>query len=523
MTDPDVQNRLKKLVEEFTKSEEVDDVCIKNIKNICKQKDEYVKFSADLILELVEKKHAVIRLRCVQLVDVLFQRSHVFRNIILRNLETLLKLTLGHDPTFPPLPPPQSQQKNLQRTIIKALQEWANKYGSAYKKLQFAFSALKDVVDFNDLCLLTDPERLRKKEKAERMNKIWKEKVEKITSEMEEYQEAIADSLNQTNSLFAMISNSQNTDGSNNEDFSAYSEDLAGQYNILVKRLVPKSEGWVSSLTRAGSVCSSSMMTRALVARDSLQRALKRIEKLGIQLVENAESEEEISSKIENSKEVFDPTTFAATVKKVTGEDLKLRMDFNDDKKSVQTPEVDIFSQPGCSKTEVSPKIRLEDVREPTRMVVDPEKSRFWVSDNREGEIVQVGKPQHVAEFVGKEEEITWVCGAPLTDGKLCSRQDRKRCPFHGLIVKRDDQGRVLDGDIEEGRGSEAGTARPTKAVKKSIKRKGFKSAVKWDETSRTRIEKKIFNKSSLRRVNDDLVKYNKIRTRDKFVDQFNY
>jgi len=521
MADPDVQNRLKKLIEEFTKSEEVDDVCIKNIKNICKQKDEYVEITGDLILELVEKKHAVIRLRCVQLVDVLFQRSHVFRNIILRNLETLLKLTLGHDPTFPPLPPPQSQQKNLQRSIIKALQEWTNKYGSAYKKLQLAFSALKDTVDFNDLCLVTDPERLRKKEKEERMNKIWKEKVEKITAEMEEYQEAIMDCLNQTNSLFAMISNSQNTDGSNNKDLSAYSEELAGQYNILVKRLVPKSEGWVSSLTRAGSVCSSSLMTRALVARDGLQRALKRIEELGIQLVENseAEGEKETSSKSENSREIFDPTTFAATVKKVTGEDLKLRMDFNDDKKSVQSPEVDIFSQPGCSKTEFTPKIRLEDVREPTRMVVDPEKSRFWVSDNREGEIVQVGKPQRVAEFVGKEEEITWVCGAPLGDGKLCPRQDRKRCPFHGLIVKRDDEGRLL-----EGRGTQAEISRPTKkAVKKSIKRKGLKSAVKWDETSRTRIEKKIFNKSSLRRVNEDLVKYNKIRTRDKFVDQFNY
>jgi len=91
--------------------------------------------------------------------------------------------------------------------------------------------------------------------------------------------------------------------------------------------------------------------------------------------------------------------------------------------------------------------------------------------------------------------------------------------------VKRDDEGRLLAGQIKEGRGAEAEISRPTKkAVKKSIKRKGLKSAVKWwDETSRTRIEKKIFNKSSLRRVNEDLVKYNKIRTRDKFVDQFNY
>ena len=54
-------------------------------------------------------------------------------------------------------------------------------------------------------------------------------------------------------------------------------------------------------------------------------------------------------------------------------------------------------------------------------MTVDPEKSRFWVSDTREGEVVSVGSVQRVVALETKEEPITWECGAPLPGGN-CAR-----------------------------------------------------------------------------------------------------
>ena len=233
----------------------------------------------------------------------------------------------------------------------------------------------------------------------------------------------------------------------------------------------------------------------------------------------------------------------------------------------------------------------MEDLREPAVLVVDPERSRFWVSDSREGEVLRVGVQQRVTEFVGKEEVISWRCGAALQGGGLCQRQDRRKCPFHGIIVKRDEQGRPLAGkasrkeargstsglekargsifDLEEDDGKEEGSSQEdheqgsnkepeqgsskegskdvlegnsqeqgsddeqgvkravsegvARATKKAQKRAALRGAERWDETARSRLEKKVFNRAAVGRVTRDLLKYRKIRTKDKFVDQFNY
>ena len=73
------------------------------------------------------------------------------------------------------------------------------------------------------------------------------------------------------------------------------------------------------------------------------------------------------------------------------------------------------------------PRVRIEDIRDPARVVVDPDRSRWWVGSTREGEVVTAGTSRRVAEFLGAEEAITWVCGAALGEGRRCQRQDRFR------------------------------------------------------------------------------------------------
>ena len=46
-----------------------------------------------------------------------------------------------------------------------------------------------------------------------------------------------------------------------------------------------------------------------------------------------------------------------------------------------------------------------------------------------------------VIEFTGTFVPVSWTCRAPLASGKLCPRQDRYKCPFHGKIVGRDKMG----------------------------------------------------------------------------------
>merc|ERR1719400_1186504 len=152
----------------------------------------------------------------------------------------------------------------------------------------------------------------------------------------------------------------------------------------------------------------------------------------------------------------MDPTTYRATAKKILGEegDLQLNLEFARDNLTRSKPGTSRdTSNNDSTEHSIAPKVRLEDLQEPTRMTVDPEKSRFWVSDTREGEVVSMGVVKRVVALETKEEPITWQCGAPLSEGKLCKRQDRRVCPFHGLIVKRDGEGNPLK-ETKEGSSS---------------------------------------------------------------------
>ncbi len=79
--------------------------------------------------------------------------------------------------------------------------------------------------------------------------------------------------------------------------------------------------------------------------------------------------------------------------------------------------------------------------REPQKVLVDPEKLRFWGSSSSqaEGEMEVPGSQEtrRKIDFSGRFEPVEWSCRAPLPSGKLCPRRDRVKCPLHGKIVAR--------------------------------------------------------------------------------------
>jgi len=421
-------------------------------------------------------------------------------------------LTIGHNPASP-LPPPLSQQPSLQRAALLAVKSWHEKFGSAHKKLQLAFSALASTVDFQELCLASDPGRLRRREREERVARASREKVSRVEQEMQEEMQAVEDFLARGESIVSLV------EESGDDGLVACQEEVKGQWRVGMKRLLPKAETWVAILSRAVEA-PRELTRRAAEKRDSVKSMCERLEGLGVELPEDG-IDKTGAKKIK--QEEVDPTTFRATARKILGnnDELQLNLEFARDNM--------VHAKPSSSKElpeEESkvPRVRLEDLQEPTRMTVDPEKSRFWVSDTREGEVVSTGSVKRVVALETKEDPITWECGAPLPGGKLCKRQDRRVCPFHGPIVKRDGDGNPLE-QPEEGTSTAgvSGSTAAKKATQSVRKGKKLKGAAKWDETSRTRLEKKVFNRSAVGRVERDQLKYNKIRTKDKFVDQFNY
>ena len=501
-----VKVELKKAIEALSKSDDFDPTLMKKIKNICKKHDRNVVLAQKLLYIQLRRNHCVVRLNCVQIIDQLFQRSHSFRTSVIDDFQTYVDLTLGSDPAKP-LPPPVSQNKKLRRESIKKIKEWHQKFGEGYKKLRLSFNFLKQIVDFDDLSLINDEERLKQRERQEKLARLWTERVRKVGEEIAEYEEDICNWVTRTDNLFLALEESESL---------GFAEEISGQHNILTRRLLPKSEAWLVTLTKAGQSTDQDLIRKVLDVKNKLSTYLTKFEALNLNFERVTEEVVKVKTediKIKTEKVSDDPTTWQATVKKVTGQDLNLNLELED--KHSLLPQAITEPIPGGSRDTIIPKIRLNDIQEPDRMIVDPERSRFWVSDHREGEVVSVGSAQVVSQFAGTSEPVKWSCRAKLISGKLCPRKDKVKCPLHGLIVARDEHGEVVEQSDEK--------INFDVAPKVKAKKKVMKSAEKWDETSRTRIEKKIFSKSSARRVAKDLAKYDKIRTKDKFSDQFNY
>ncbi len=122
--------------------------------------------------------------------------------------------------------------------------------------------------------------------------------------------------------------------------------------------------------------------------------------------------------------------------------------------------------------------------------------------------------------YSGEFQPVTWRCRAPLPSGQLCPRQDRHRCPLHGPIIPRDSAGQPTGTHPEQ--------KTPAAPAKKKRKRdvelsRHHASVYAPPPSARKRIEKKIFQRSVVKRVAAALNASDARRSGAKFGDQFNY
>ncbi|XP_074807940.1 UV-stimulated scaffold protein A isoform X2 [Natator depressus] len=184
---------------------------------------------------------------------------------------------------------------------------------------------------------------------------------------------------------------------------------------------------------------------------------------------------------------------------------------------------------------------------------------RFWAPNEMEEEvenkeIAEMLKSRFIT-FCGKFEPVKHKCRAPMPDGRLCERQDRVKCPFHGKIIPRDESGNPVNPedkmreekkkfekqaeqpewqDPEFMREVEAATGVDLGSSRYSGKGKGGKTKGKKRKypnltdlkqeanTSRSRLEKKVFNKEAIKRVAKAMNRMDR-KKHEKFANQFNY
>ncbi|XP_017655777.1 UV-stimulated scaffold protein A isoform X3 [Nannospalax galili] len=179
---------------------------------------------------------------------------------------------------------------------------------------------------------------------------------------------------------------------------------------------------------------------------------------------------------------------------------------------------------------------------------------RFWKPCEVEEEVDSA----HVSEmlhsrhitFAGKFEPVQHQCRAPRHDGRLCQRQDRLKCPFHGKIIPRDDRGQPLNPedrareqrqqlqqhqtrpdwqdpefmkDVEAATGVDLGSSRYRgKGKAKRRKHPNLTDLRERANTSRARLEKKVFAKAAVQRVVAAMNQMDQ-KKHEKFANQFNY
>ncbi|XP_035985958.1 LOW QUALITY PROTEIN: UV-stimulated scaffold protein A [Fundulus heteroclitus] len=189
------------------------------------------------------------------------------------------------------------------------------------------------------------------------------------------------------------------------------------------------------------------------------------------------------------------------------------------------------------------------------KIIKSASQHQFWVPAEVEEEVenqdLLAQSKSRFISFPGSFVPVSHFCRAPLGNGTLCQRQDRVKCPFHGPIIPRDQEGRPCreedrrreeqeerrkreqepdwrDGDlmrdIEAATGEDLGSSRVGGKKRKGKKKKypNLSDLKQSSNTSRSRLEKKVFNKSTMRRVAQVLSKADS-RKHDKFSNQFNY
>ncbi|XP_016115637.1 UV-stimulated scaffold protein A isoform X2 [Sinocyclocheilus grahami] len=206
--DQTMRDKLSQLVEELTTSGEpqLNQDKMKDVKKICKVSTDYVDHFYHLIMTQLNQEHGEIRLSAFQMVSEIFSRSYHFRDLLITNFQEFLELTVETD-TEQPLPPPKEVARKLRTLAIQTVQSWHATYGEAYKKLSLGYHFLKQIkkVDFLDVEARTLAERKRQEEKQKRLERIYKEKLEKAKQEMEETTTEIEETLTEMNNCMKLL------------------------------------------------------------------------------------------------------------------------------------------------------------------------------------------------------------------------------------------------------------------------------------------------------------------------------
>jgi len=101
-----------------------------------------VKSAYEILMKDLGENHAEVRLSAFQLINELFLRSNLFRELLISDFKRFASLVTGTD-SHHPLPPPKDAAAQLKKSSLLAIREWDQRFSHGYPKLKLGYNFLK--------------------------------------------------------------------------------------------------------------------------------------------------------------------------------------------------------------------------------------------------------------------------------------------------------------------------------------------------------------------------------------------
>ena len=365
-------------------------------------------------------------------------------------------------------------------------------------------------------------------------------KLNKSKSQLEEEREVEMKFLG----FGSSTSNNNNNNTSNynidlniyeNEDNKQVIETMREFYKELKNSHLTKVTYWIKTFSSVKNGTNEELK-KSIELKNSIQSIIKKCMDLKIPLeVENKSPIKKIDSKLTTANNDI-PCTSKSCIDEIE--------EFLDEKELkrremlkiapiINLHELDYYSTPVIQKVETTHP--LYQRREAEELI-----------ETKEKDVMEAANRLTKKPFIGKFEPVKWSCRAPLKNGKLCPRMDRFKCPIHGKIVARDEQGNVVNesdklekekstkqvnawedeeliADINAATGNSIKITSKNKKGQKNRPDKNITNLKKEANTTKSRLEKKLLDPKQLRKVGSIMESIERRQYNEKFHHNFNY
>lgn len=502
--------KVRFLIEKATNSTapDVDHRLLKAIKTVVRYSDLELRLASQTLMDLMKRDHSQVRYLALQIIDELFMRSKLFRTLIVESLEQLMSLSVGFRRNLP-LPAPPSVASLLRTKAIEFLEKWNVSFGVHYRQLRLGYDYLKNTLKLKFPNIQANVERIRqeRREREMRSKEILLNKYESLKEKFSSIKGEILSTMEEIDGCLDILHSKQELesddilDDEELEDFRSLElqqlrrealnegekvyessdnkvvfDALRELYKLLVTKHLVSIQEWVSVLVRvevADNRFRDSTLKEFIDIQNRVKSVKKRCEEAGCSFLNSSKLDGEEDFWEEGNVVSIETPSGVPDNKNKHPDVASTSQNMSSDKlgscaKESKSSNTDSLLH-GGNQSESNPLRSKLLTKAPVvrwgshldtwgsnkvfmanQRGLDLESHWGRVDDDAvipSDIISELSVP--AMPYEEKQIEIQ-PCRAPLRKGGLCRRRDMKICPFHGPIIPRDDEGKLLSASPSE-------------------------------------------------------------------------